>query len=98
MIEDISTTKDVVTEEQDNNCDVCNNEIKTAEYLTVTSTKTKMIPGEIKQDIDNYDAGKYYNVCLDCIEKIKDLLTYNYGFDGRLIQFFKELIERKDKK
>ncbi|HLN35626.1 MAG TPA: hypothetical protein VK250_10170 [Nitrososphaeraceae archaeon] len=98
MIEDISTTKDVVTEEQDNNCDVCNNEIKTAEYLTVTSTKAKMIPGDIKQDIDNDDAGKCYNVCLDCIEKIKDLLTYNYGFDGRLIQFFKELIERKDKK
>jgi hypothetical protein len=98
MIEDISTTKDVVTEEQDNNCDVCNNEIKTAEYLTVTSTKTKMIPDDIKQDIDNDDAVKYYNVCLDCIEKTKDLLTYNYGFDGRLIQFFKELIERKDKK
>ncbi len=98
MIEDISTTKDVVTEEQDINCDVCNNEIKTAEYLTVTSTKTKMIPDDIKQDIDNDDAVKYYNVCLDCIEKIKDLLTYNYGFDGRLIQFFKELIERKDKK
>ncbi len=98
MIEDISTTKDVVTEEQDNNCDVCNNEIKTAEYLTVTSTKGKMIPGDIKQDIDNDDAGKYYNVCLDCIEKIIDLLTYNYGIDGRLIQFFKELIERKDKK
>jgi len=98
MIEDISTTKDVVTEEQDNNCDVCNNEIKTAEYLTVTSTNTIMIPGDIKQDIDNYDTGKYYNVCLDCIEKIKDLLTYNYGFDGRLIQFFKELKERKDKK
>jgi len=29
MIEDISTTKDIVKEEQIKTCDICNNEIKT---------------------------------------------------------------------
>ncbi len=37
MIEDISTPKDVVKEEQVNICDICNNEINTITYLNITS-------------------------------------------------------------
>ena len=94
MIEDISVTHDVMTEKQDNNCDICNNKIKTTEYLTVSDTKMNVIPS----DIGNQDRRKYYAVCLDCVEKIRDLLIYNYGFDGRLIHFFKGLKESNDEK
>ena len=42
MIEDISTTKDIVKEEQVNTCDICNNKISTILYLNVSgSSKTK---------------------------------------------------------
>ena len=37
MIEDISTPKDVVKEEQVNICDICYNEINTITYLNVTN-------------------------------------------------------------
>ena len=36
MIEDISTTKDIVKEEQIKTCDICNNEINTIVYLNVS--------------------------------------------------------------
>jgi hypothetical protein len=44
---------------------------------------------------DDYLSDKYYNVCLNCVEKITELMKYNYGFNGRLIQFFESLTEKK---
>ena len=38
MIEDISTPKDIVKEEQIKTCDICNNEINTVIYLNVSSS------------------------------------------------------------
>lgn len=110
MIEDISTTKDIVKEEQVNTCDICNNEITTLIYLNVSrnsssgttvynnnskSSKTKK--SEVITNNDNYLSDKYYNVCLDCVEKITELIKYNYGYNGRLIPFFESLIEKKFK-
>ena len=110
MIEDISTTKDIVKEEQVNTCDICNNEITTLIYLNVSrnsssgttvynnnskSSKTKK--SEVITNNDNYHSDKYYNVCLDCVEKITELIKYNYGYNGRLIPFFESLIEKKFK-
>ena len=40
MIEDISTTKDIVKEEQIKTCDICNNEINTLVYLNVSSSSS----------------------------------------------------------
>ena len=44
---------------------------------------------------DDFLSDKYYNVCLNCVEKIRELMKYNYGFNGRLIQFFESLTEKK---
>ena len=106
MIEDISTTKDIVKEEQIKTCDICNNEINTVIYLNVSSSsssnsnsnnsntnKTKKLEVITNNDEDLSD--KYYNICLDCVEKITELMKYNYGFNGRLIQFFESLTEKK---
>ena len=94
MIEDISTTKDIVKEEQIKTCDICNNEIKTV-YLNVSSSsssnnnKTKKSEPLTNNNDDLSD--KYYNICLNCVEKITELMKYNYGFNGRLIQLFETL-------
>ncbi len=99
MIEDISTTKDVVKEIQVNTCDICNNEINTMKYLNVSSSnssKNKKSATGVKNEEDDYN--KYYNICLTCVAKIAELMKYNYGFDGRLIQFFELLTEKKLKK
>jgi hypothetical protein len=112
MIEDISTTKDIVKEEQIKTCDICNNEIKTLMYLnvsnssnnnnnnntiTTTTTTTTNKTNKSRVNTENYDdlSDKYYNICLDCVEKITELMKYNYGFNGRLIQFFESLTEKK---
>lgn len=108
MIEDISTTKDIVKEEQVNTCDICNNEITTLIYLNVSSSSSsgstvsnnnsnssKTKKSEVITNNDNYLSDKYYNVCLDCVEKITELIKYNYGFNGRLIPFFESLKEKK---
>ena len=108
MIEDISTTKDIVKEEQVNTCDICNNEITTLVYLNVSSSSSrsssdynsnssKPKKSEVITNNDDYLSDKYYNVCLNCVEKITELMKYNYGFNGRLIQFFESLIEKKFK-
>jgi hypothetical protein len=111
MIEDISTTKDIVKEEQVNTCDICNSEITTIIYLNVSSSSSsgstdynnsnsnssKIKKSEVITNNDDYLSDKYYNVCLDCVEKITELMKYNYGFNGRLIQFFESLIEKKFK-
>ena len=115
MIEDISTTKDIVKEEQIKTCDICNNEINTLIYLNVSSsssssssnsnsninsninssntnkTKKSEVITNNKEDLSD----KYYNICLNCVEKITELMKYNYGFNGRLIQFFESLTEKK---
>jgi hypothetical protein len=104
MIEDISTTKDIVKEEQIKTCDICNNEINTLIYLNVSSSsnsnsnssntnKTKKTEVITNNDEDLSD--KYYNICLNCVERITELMKYNYGFNGRLIQFFESLTEKK---
>lgn len=101
MIEDISTTKDIVKEEQIKTCDICNNEINTLIYLNVSSSnsnsnntnKTKKSKVITNNNEDLSD--KYYNICLNCVEKITELMKYNYGFNGRLIQFFESLTEKK---
>lgn len=102
MIEDISTTKDIVKEEQIKTCDICNNEINTLIYLNVSSSsnsnssntnKTKKLEVITNNDEDLSD--KYYNICLNCVEKITELMKYNYGFNGRLIEFFESLTEKK---
>ena len=103
MIEDISTTKDIVKEEQIKTCDICNNEINTVIYLNVSSSssnsnssntnKTKKLEVITNNDEDLSD--KYYNICLNCVEKITELMKYNYGFNGRLIHFFESLTEKK---
>ena len=105
MIEDISTTKDLVKEEQIKTCDICNNEINTLMYLNVSSSTSKSKntntnPNKTSKSIistDNDDDifDKYYNICLNCVEKITELMKYNYGFNGKLIQFFESLTERK---
>jgi hypothetical protein len=99
MIEDISTTKDIVKEEQIKTCDICNNEINTLVYLNVSSSssnsnssnnnKTKI--SEVSTYVNEDLSDKYYNICLNCVEKITELMKYNYGFNGRLIQFFESL-------
>ena len=103
MIEDISTTKDIVKEEQIKTCDICNNEINTLVYLNVSSSsnssnnnKTKI--SEVSTYVNEDLSDKYYNICLNCVEKITELMKYNYGFNGRLIQFFESLTEKKLKK
>jgi hypothetical protein len=101
MIEDISTTKDIVKEEQIKACDICNNEINTLLYLNVSSSssnssntnQTKKLEVITNNDEDLSD--KYYNICLNCVEKITELMKYNYGFNGRLIEFFESLTEKK---
>jgi hypothetical protein len=104
MIEDISTTKDMVKEEQIKTCDICNNEINTLIYLNVSSSsssssnssntnQTKKLEVITNNDEDLSD--KYYNICLNCVEKITELMKYNYGFNGRLIEFFESLTEKK---
>ena len=50
---------------------------------------------EVITNNDDYLSDKYYNVCLNCVEKITELMKYNYGFNGRLIQFFESLTEKK---
>jgi hypothetical protein len=99
MIEDISTTKDIVKEEQIKICDICNNEIKTLTYLNVSSSSNNTTNKTNKSRVitENYDdlSDKYYNICLDCVEKITELMKYNYGFNGRLIEFFESLTEKK---
>ncbi len=102
MIEDISTTKDLVKEEQIKTCDICNNEINTLMYLNVSSstsknknTNTNTNKTIISTDNDDDIFDKYYNICLNCVEKITELMKYNYGFNGKLIQFFESLTQRK---
>src|SRR5688500_17658107 len=103
MIEDISTTKDIVKEEQIKTCDICNNEINTLIYLNVSSSNSNSNSSNINktkklEDITNNEedlSDKYYNICLNCVEKITELMKYNYGFNGRLIQFFESLTEKK---
>jgi hypothetical protein len=102
MIEDISTTKDIVKEEQIKTCDICNNEINTVIYLNVSSSSNsnssntnKTKKSEVITNNDEDLSDKYYNICLNCVEKITELMKYNYGFNGRLIQFFESLTEKK---
>lgn len=84
MIEDISTAKDVLKEEQVNICDICNGEINTIKYLNVTTSSIKRVQGisndEVKNN-NNNDNGKYYNICLNCTDKIVELMRYNFGFE-----------------
>ncbi|HKO41525.1 MAG TPA: hypothetical protein VJU85_09725, partial [Nitrososphaeraceae archaeon] len=91
MIEDISTTKDLVKEEQIKTCDICNNEINTLMYLNVSSSTSKnkntntntntnkTSKSIISTDNDDDIFDKYYNICLNCVEKITELMKYNYG-------------------
>ena len=104
MIEDISTTKDIVKEEQIKTCDICNNEINTLIYLNVSSSSSsnsnssntnKTKKSEVITNNEEDLSDKYYNICLNCVEKITELMKYNYGFNGRLIQFFESLTEKK---
>jgi hypothetical protein len=106
MIEDISTTKDIVKEEQITPCDICNNEINTLIYLNVSSSSSssrsssssktnKTKKSEVNTNNNGDLSDKYYNICLNCVEKITELMKYNYGFNGRLIQFFESLTEKK---
>jgi hypothetical protein len=110
MIEDISTTKDIVKEEQIKTCDICNNEINTLIYLNVSSSSSSSSRSNSNSNSSNTNktkksevitnnnedlSDKYYNICLNCIEKITELMKYNYGFNGRLIQFFESLTEKK---
>src|SRR5829696_10491026 len=88
-IKDFSTPKDVVKEEQVNICDICNNRINTIKYLNVTSSNIKKAQGisnEEEKNDDN-DDDEYYNICLNCADKIAELMKYNLGLNGRLIQF-----------
>ena len=94
MIEDISTTKDIVKEEQVNTCDICHNKISTILYLNVSGSSKTPKSKENTQN-DDFISDKYYNVCLNCVEKIRDLMKYNYGFNGKLIQFFESLTEKE---
>ena len=59
MIEDISTVKDVLKEEQVNICDICNNEINTITYLNVTNNNyqrnSSISKGKEKNNDDNDD-------------------------------------------
>jgi hypothetical protein len=94
MIEDISTPKDVVKEEQVNICDICNKEINTIKYLNVTSSNVKKVQG-ISNVEENGNNGEYYNICLNCTDKIVELIKYNLGFEGRLIKFLESLKNEK---
>ncbi len=94
MIEDISTAKDVVKEEQVNICDICNNEINTIKYLNITSSNMKKVQSISNDEVKN-DNDEYYNICLNCADKIVDFIKYNFGFEGRLIQFLESLKNEK---
>jgi hypothetical protein len=93
MIEDISTPKDVVKEEQVNICDICNNKINTIKYVNVSSSNIKKVQGLSNKEENNN--GEYYNVCLNCTSKIAELIKYNFGYDGRLVQFLELLKNEK---
>lgn len=94
MIEDLSTPKDVVKEEQVKICDICNKEINTIKYLNVTSSNVKKVQG-ISNVEENGNNGEYYNICLNCTDKIVELIKYNFGFEGRLIKFLESLKNEK---
>jgi len=70
MIEDISTTKDVVKEIQVNTCDICYNEINTIKYLNVSTSSNSKNKKAVSIDNEEVDYNKYYNICLNCVEKI----------------------------
>jgi len=70
MIEDISTTKDVVKEIQVNTCDICYNEINTIKYLNVSTSSNSKNKKTVSIDNEEIDYSKYYNICLNCVEKI----------------------------
>ena len=70
MIEDISTTKDVVKEIQVNTCDICYNEINTIKYLNVRTSSSSKNKKAVSIDNEEVDYNKYYNICLNCVEKI----------------------------
>ena len=94
MIEDLSTPKDVVKEEQVKICDICNKEINTIKYLNVTTSNVKKVQGtsNVVEDDNN---GEYYNICLNCTDKIAELMKYNFGFEGRLIKFLETVKNEK---
>ena len=77
MIEDISTTKDVVKKIQVNTCDICNNEINTIKYLNVSSSSNKNKKSATSNNNEENDYHEYYNICLNCIEKIAELIKYS---------------------
>lgn len=77
--------------EQTKICDICTEKIFHLKCMSITSSENENLNSSNSSLEDN----KYYNICLDCVEKIKDLLTYNYGFDGDLIKYFKKLVEDK---
>jgi len=70
MIEDISTTKDVVKEIQVNTCDICYNEINTIKYLNVSTSSNSKNKKAVSIDNEEVDYNKYYNIFLNCVEKI----------------------------
>ena len=47
---------------------------------------------EKEKNNNNYE---YYNVCLNCADKIVELMKYNHGFGGRLIQYLESLKNEK---
>ena len=82
MIEDLSTTKDLVKEEQIKTCDICNNEINTIKYLSITSNKIRKVQGisngEGKNNNNDNDNGEYYNICLNCADKIVEFPSLHH--------------------
>ncbi|MFB5601151.1 MAG: hypothetical protein ACE5SW_13100 [Nitrososphaeraceae archaeon] len=93
MIEDISNIKE--NAEQIMLCDICKEKIFDEKYMSITSSNNKPKLESENEKIESFNEdNKYYNICLECIEKIKDLLTYNYGYDGDLIKYFKMLLEK----
>jgi hypothetical protein len=62
--------------------------------MSITSSKNKT-HDKFDNNNEHTKDNKYYIICLECVEKIRDLLTYNYGFEGDLIKFFKVLVEEK---
>ena len=88
MIEDISTTKDLVKEEQIKTCDICNNEINTLMYLDVSSSTSKNKNTNINNNKNNFSTKhdeRYKNLNGSIRMQSSERRTQNENADGQAV-------------
>ena len=56
--------------------------INTIKYLSITSNKIKKVQGisnrEVKNNNNDNDNGEYYNICLNCADKIVEFPSLHH--------------------